>query len=138
MITKRLKRSQRLSATFPGRDRNNMYERERELHRELWEWIIKNPFSNKDEWVRWRSNGGNIENVYNDCFACDIARKLIGSDRSVSMCAFCPIKWKGNRGCNNPFSVWCEYIWAKEDGCYRYATKMARKIKDQKWINSKE
>lgn len=42
----------------------------RELHRELWEWLIHNPSRNKEQWPRWVSNGGDIQLVVSYCFAC--------------------------------------------------------------------
>lgn len=110
-----------------------MYERESELHRELWAWIVEHPDLCKEEWPRWKTNNGDVDNVHNDCFACDIARKIVGKDRTVSICVHCPINWKLGRQCLRTFSTWFEFLDAVEDGNWERAKKMARKIMNAKW-----
>ena len=40
-------------------------------HKELWNWLAENPDKNKEDWPEWSHNGGPIQEVENDCFACD-------------------------------------------------------------------
>ena len=37
----------------------------RTLHRELWQWLIDNPWNEKQDWPKWSAKG-----IQHDCFAC--------------------------------------------------------------------
>lgn len=37
---------------------------------ELWDWLAKNPDKAKDDWPKWKRNGGHYEEIFEDCFAC--------------------------------------------------------------------
>ena len=58
------------------------------LHRKLWEWLGDNTDKTRDQWHRWVFNGGDVENIDFDCFACEYA----------GTCDKCPLQWteKGN------------------------------------------
>jgi hypothetical protein len=43
------------------------------LHRELWNWLAKNPEKVKYEWPRWVHNKGDIPEMSNECFLCEYA-----------------------------------------------------------------
>ena len=41
------------------------------LHKEIWDWLSKNPKKQKDDWPRWEFNGGIIKYTANLCFLCE-------------------------------------------------------------------
>ena len=59
-------------------------------HRELWDWLSKNPNSFKTDWPGW--NNGEFEEVENQqyCFACAMSPD----------CDRCIIKWPGKDCCD--------------------------------------
>ena len=58
------------------------------LHVELWKWLAKHPDKEKENWLMWKSNGGNIEKVDCLCFACEAAEHSLHNS-----CTNCPINW---------------------------------------------
>lgn len=57
-------------------------------HKKLWKYLEDNPEMEKEGWPGWEWNGGEYEEILNDCFAC-------------SYCGFncnkCPLIWPENR-----------------------------------------
>ena len=69
-----------------------------ELHRELWDWLYKNPSKRKYHWPRWKEIG----DIRHDCFGCEYDRQF-NED-----CELCPIVWPGGH-CetdNSPYDHW--------------------------------
>lgn len=62
------------------------------LHRILWNWLATNPLSEKSDWPEWTYNGGSIEEILSDCFACGYAD---------IECAKCPLVWPEVRCCHS-------------------------------------
>jgi len=57
------------------------------LHRELWDWLSKNPGKEKYDWPGWK-----IYNmVMHQCFCCEYAKTLV--EDSGDRCVYCPVVW---------------------------------------------
>ena len=74
-------------------------------HKKLWNWLAENPDKNKTDWPEWKHNGGEVEKVLSNCFACDYV------DKKELSCDDCPLDWPitGNmmKVCSNSlFGVW--------------------------------
>lgn len=61
-------------------------------HKELWDWLARNPDKEKDDWPGWIGNGGEYYYVVAECFACEYDLKL--SDTEYDECRYCPL-WRG-------------------------------------------
>lgn len=68
-------------------------ERAKQLHRELWHWLMMNPRKSKYSWPRWKHNGGPISLARNECFACSINEYY---EPDMDLCEFCPCLWPEN------------------------------------------
>lgn len=82
-------------------------------HRELWDWLSKNPDKSKHNWPGWKVNGGQhntTEPVYY-CFACEYAFQIMeieeGTDRNDYDldCSLCPLKEWSELACSEDFNV---------------------------------
>lgn len=88
-------------------------------HKELWDWLSKNPKKGKWQWPMWRDNGGKYRHVsFGCCFACEI---------SQGCCDDCPIIWPKGNCCTD-----------EEDGLYdlwslHKTIKLATQIRDLPW-----
>ena len=83
------------------------------MHRTLWKWLAETG-KEKEDWPRWKYNGGDIKSVNSRCFAC------------VS-------NYLGYSGCDEN----CLFIW-RNGHCYRYRSeymlwKYAKTIKRKKY-----
>ena len=110
-----------------------MYKDAKENHKKMWDFVVNNPEADKCEWPGWKSNGGNIEYVWNHCFACDVARKLIPPGENISPCGLCPVKWEGGIKCLDKTSLWSRYIEAMEAEKYDEVKRIATLIRDIPW-----
>jgi hypothetical protein len=64
-------------------------------HRELWDWLSRNPDKWKRHWPGWRENGGKFS-AGNSCFACAYA----GFDEYAEpRCEHCPLDLSVMHGC---------------------------------------
>lgn len=55
-------------------------------HKELWDWVSKYPEQDKSNWPGWARNGGTVDEVFADCFACEYD--------TVDACSdVCPLIW---------------------------------------------
>lgn len=54
------------------------------LHIRIWDWLADNPTCTKDDWPEWIYNGGTINVVLFDCFACQSCD---------CVCVSCPCTW---------------------------------------------
>lgn len=61
------------------------------LHRELWGWLAENPNRSKADWPRWECNGGDVEHLHSECFACE----YVNGQVDPAMCGVCPLVWPG-------------------------------------------
>jgi len=78
-----------------------------ELHRELWDWLYYHPTEEKEDWPRWKKNGGDIPRVYADCFLCEYDQQHGGSYCGET----CILDWSPPHGCfgsenNGAFCRW--------------------------------
>lgn len=71
----------------------------RTLHKELWCWLAENQECTKEDWPQWISNGGTVENVVSNCFACEY-------DKDNRECDACPIIWSGSNCYEGEFRQW--------------------------------
>lgn len=72
-----------------------------QLHRQLWDWLYKNPVKEKKNWPEWEKNGGTIESVDCDCFACEYDMQYRDD------CSLCLFGNFSNTAClNGLFSNW--------------------------------
>jgi hypothetical protein len=103
--------------------RQKIIESYRELHRELWQWLADHPLKNKYEWPRWSRNGGDIEKIVNNCFACALDPNL--------GCEDCPCKWGTQDGeliaCDEYPSPY--YYWERAT-IAEHRTKYALQVKE--------
>ena len=78
------------------------------LHRQLWEWLAKNPDMTVGQWPGWKAMIERGEGwPANMSFACEVAMRT---------CPICPVDWgkKGYR-CFDPGSLLDEYANARQD-----------------------
>lgn len=82
-------------------------------HRELWDWLAKNPKAHLSHWPGWKDNGGDYLAVAMS-FACDykvFAFSAIGKPvrGKPVICENCPLEWPlGQDGCGDGtlFNQW--------------------------------
>lgn len=116
-----------------------MYEKERKLHKELWAWVMEHPDLDREDWPRWEANQGNVKDAYNNCIACDIAKKLRESvldGKDNGMCFYCPIKWNRNNACIDNDSLWVKYTDSLDHADFKTAALIAKEIRDVQWKRS--
>ena len=58
-----------------------------ELHRKLWHYLFCYPKKDKDDWPRWKNNGGKYLEIETACFLCEYTNYD---------CDKCPLKWPKN------------------------------------------
>lgn len=58
-------------------------------HKELWDWLAKNPDKFKEGWPGWKYNSGRYEEVACSCFACEYACEY----DDMNDCDGCPLIW---------------------------------------------
>ena len=74
-------------------------------HTELWLWLAKNPKKEKDDWPRWKINGGDIFYLErNECFPCEYTLTHRRQGEDVFGCR-CPLDFPR---------------WEETDGGYEY------------------
>ena len=82
------------------------------LHKEMWGWLAENPDKDKPQWPRWVSNGGTVEDIDYDCFACEDNSDYTGT----YSCKNCMIDWGYNncKSIGSPYELW-DYSENNED-----------------------
>lgn len=69
----------------------------KQLHEELWlGWLAEDPKREKEDWPRFKHNGGdlNIENPF--CFPCVYSEQhLMREDLGWESCCYCPLDFSG-------------------------------------------
>ena len=110
----------------------------KQLHFELWDWLVNNPINSRHSWPKWKELPN--ATAYCHCFACVIAKNTSGNDGNNRKCRSCPLKVPDNKLTKNVskqficdkknglFSLWYECFW--RDKNYRLATKYAKIIRD--------
>ena len=100
-------------------------------HKELWDWLSKNPTMDKKHWPGWEYNGGPYSYVTNECFACEYAWNCytgIDENDYTPVCKNCPIEWAGTYECGNTiYRKWFEAQYRKR---YDEAAQLATEIRD--------
>jgi hypothetical protein len=85
------------------------------LHKEMWNWLSENPDQEKRHWPQWESNGGDVEKIDCDCFACE--ENAYGSNN----CKDCMVDW-GVNTCESPGSPFTKWDYSdNEDERAKYA-----------------
>lgn len=95
-------------------------------HRELWDWLSKNPGKGEEEWPRWiHYEGGDLDGGKFNCFAC-----VYATHNGTLECGNCPLIWpKGDyRGCEN--DIYNDWYSAIDRGSYQVASLLAEEIRD--------
>jgi len=106
------------------------------LHRELWDWLSKNPDKHKGEWPGWEYNGGCNEAAWQDCFCCEFANDVTDEDGCVCKdCESCPLVWPITGVCCEPEEYDGEdeglfTQWARSDADSKERTALAEQIRD--------
>lgn len=94
-------------------------------HKSLWDWLSKYPEKNKEDWPGWDYNGGEVEAVFADCFACEY-------DSEGECSEVCPLIWPNME--NDNFVDCLSDLFGKynyEDNLKK-RSKIAEKIRDLK------
>jgi hypothetical protein len=91
-------------------------------HKELWDWLSKNPTKDKWDWPMWTHNGGKYQYVSIGCFACEIA----GDN-----CYACPVAWPTKKCCQeDDKGLYDLYSMTKDN---KKRSKIAAQIRDLPW-----
>lgn len=59
-------------------------------HKELWDWLSKNPSKGKGSWPGWNCNGGSHNPICASCFACEYQEVNNISEECLYAC---PLIW---------------------------------------------
>ena len=74
------------------------------MHRLLWDWLSKHPYSHKKEWPGWEKLGTRAKE---DCFACgyvDVLRPHLLPE--MRGCPSCPLDWGRYENCSFLYQRW--------------------------------
>ena len=99
------------------------------LHRKLWDWLVKNPEEEKDDWPGWSRNGGyyDMDAVTNECWLCASTHRPNSGGFRFD-CKRCPLQWPDRTcdyGGDSPFVIWGDSFTK-----IRERAKIARLIRD--------
>lgn len=92
-------------------------------HKELWDWLAKNPKKDKGDWPGWMTNGG----IYRSPWLCFARNFGVDNYRlSTYSCKACPIKWPGTvcGGDDGLFQKW------ENEENLEERIKLAKQIRD--------
>lgn len=67
-------------------------------HKELWDWLVRNPDKEKFEWPEWIINGGSYTNPGWGCFACGYCKEI---GNTYACCDDCPLIWPNDVLCDD-------------------------------------
>lgn len=99
-------------------------------HKELWDWLSKNPTKDKKQWPGWEWNKGEYY-AANDCFACSYAWDCYTEEYEYdykAICKDCPIKWPRTDNCDK--SIYREWVAALHNKRYDETARLAAEIRD--------
>lgn len=116
-----------------------MFNKFHENHKRLWDWLSKNPRFDKTDWPEWKENGGDVEDVCTDCFACEYD-ELVAKEKKLprSNCTHCPITWRIVKNEHGVRKSRCYYIrsefyeWQYSDNM-KERVMLAEIIRDLPW-----
>jgi len=114
--------------------RNIPTDQLRAKHREMWDWLSRNPQHDKQDWPGF---AGIVPNVPFWCFACEYTQR---QNYGLPLCTECPIRWDANAA-NTEYI--CEYNMKSAYYIYKHTilpsekTNAARLIRDA-WPDPKE
>lgn len=107
-------------------------------HKELWNWLVDNPGSIKEEWPGWNEIEEFYDEIYpdNNCFACEYLREgfLEAEEPNYNLdgetCEeYCPLIWPEGRTCCDRYnSLFREWDNANDRRDYETASNLARQI----------
>lgn len=95
-------------------------------HKELWDWLSKNPDRDTQDWPRWRKNGGEYQASWH-CFACEYDEEEGDEEGDMYQCESCPLEWPQGKLCCNDNGIhkqWNRAIYLEE------RTRLAEMIRD--------
>lgn len=96
-------------------------------HKELWDWLARNPDKEKKDWPGLGVNGGKYIGVLCYCFACEYDSIFMPFD-----CSHCPLVWPNNVICNDVLPDGSLSLYKKWDGetDLKKRSELARRIRD--------
>ena len=62
----------------------------KQLHFELWDWLVNNPNETKNEWPKWEELPSVTD--YCSCFACAVVNNKEGNEYNNRFCVGCPLQ----------------------------------------------
>ena len=95
------------------------------LHREHWDWIYRHPTKEKEDWPRFKHNGGDIPRPLNDCFLCE----YVLDELNRISCSLCPIEWGNGKKCFNKGTAFDEWSLATTS-TWQESKKWAKIVRD--------
>ena len=102
-----------------------------ELHKNLWDWLTKNPEKEKCHWPGW----DDIDYpILDRCFACEAALRL--APVGYYKCHDCPLIWPNGDLCNYPGGSLYN-CWIDSKGDLEQRSRFAKKIADATWYAQK-
>lgn len=96
-------------------------------HKELWDWLAKNPDKNKYDWPGWGFNGGKHV-ATRGCFACKYVVYRYGWDKKDD-CENCPLVWPNDIYCDENSDESLYGAWRNETDLKK-RSELARQIRD--------
>lgn len=92
-------------------------------HKELWDWLVRNPDKQKSDWEGWNFNGGKYEGIAWGCFACKYD--------NCNGCKYCPLVWPNDMICSkaSEFERSLFQDWDNETDLKK-RSELARQIRD--------
>lgn len=116
------------------------------LVRDMWNWLSKHPFNDKDAWPGWEKYGDNVGWPYCACCFYTLYRAHVNAGvkgYSKDACDKCPILWLWPDLCDEPVTPYTEWKKARKGKNKKNYKKYARvirnaAIKEIKKIDGKE
>ncbi len=84
----------------------------------MWKWLSENPRKYKDQWPEFKSNGGTVELLLNDCACCHFSRQKAGKEMnslSAMDCVNCPLRAHWPDSCEDEDSDYLSWEDAVDD-----------------------
>lgn len=101
-------------------------------HRDMWDWLSKNPTKMKWHWPGWVENGGTYEHCESNCFACNYVLRKMGKNVLSHCGEYCPLTgWEARSDARIPCvahnGLYDRWVW-NDDAESR--AEIAAKIRD--------
>lgn len=95
-------------------------------HKALWDWLAENPDREKEDWIGWEENGGDIDfDVENDCFACEYTVSENLGEPHYCDCDKCPLDWEAEDCLSGLYGEWSKAKFYQKSSCSRLARQIA-------------